>query len=72
VLREPIERLNSHYHMNVKLGIEPMAMPRALALEEERIAADWGWDWHYVRVGLYGEQLQRYFDVFDRGAGQGL
>lgn len=65
LLREPIDRLHSHYHMNVRFGVEPESLPRAIALEDQRYEQEWGWDWHYVRVGLYGQQLQRYYDRFD-------
>lgn len=64
ILRNPVDRLNSHYHMNVKLGVERESLPRALDLEEQRIAQGWGWDWHYVQVGMYIEQLQRYDELF--------
>ena len=64
LLREPIDRLHSHYHMNVRLGVEPESFERALQLEDERFEQGWGWDWHYTRVGNYGQQLQRYFDRF--------
>ena len=43
-----------------------MSSPKPIAAEPERIAAGWGWDWHYVQVGLYARQLRRYFDLFAR------
>ena len=64
LLRDPIERLHSHYHMNLKIGVEPLSLPAALDAEDERVGAGWGWDWHYRRVGRYGEQLERYFQHF--------
>lgn len=64
LLRDPVERLHSHYHMNLKLGVEPLGLSAALDAEDERVAAGWGWDWHYRRVGQYGEQLERYLQHF--------
>ncbi len=66
VLREPVSRLYSHYCMNVQYQLEPLSLADAIEAEPERIRAGWGWDWHYTRVGNYGEQLQRYFRLFDR------
>ncbi len=66
VLRDPVDRLHSHYHMNVRQHLEPAGLQTALASEGERIEMGWGWDWHYQRVGLYSQQLKRYFQAFDR------
>lgn len=66
LLRDPIDRLHSHYHMNVRQHIEPLSLVEALAAEDQRVEQGWGWDWHYRRVGNYAEQLQRYFEYFDR------
>jgi hypothetical protein len=65
ILRNPIERLYSHYLMNVGMyGLEPLPIEEAIAQELNRKSAGWGWDWHYVSVGLYYEQLKRYYDRF--------
>ena len=66
LLRDPIERLHSHYHMNARLHLEPEPLVGALAAEDQRVEQGWGWDWHYRRVGLYAEQLKRWFQIFDR------
>ena len=66
LLRNPIERLYSHYMMNIRHILEPLSFAEALAQEEKRIAVNWGWDWHYVGVSSYYEQVKRYFDIFDR------
>lgn len=64
ILRDPVERLYSHYCMNVQNQLEPLALPDALAAEDDRVEGGWGWDWHYRRLGHYSEQLQRYLDLF--------
>ena len=66
LLRDPIDRLYSHYHMNVRQHIEPKCLIEAITAEDERIQQGWGWDRHYRRVGYYAEQLQRYLMHFDR------
>lgn len=66
LLRDPVARMYSHYHMNVKNGIEPLSFAKALEAEDERVEAGWGWDWHYRRVGQYAEQIERYFSCLGR------
>lgn len=64
VLRDPVARLYSHYCMNRQYQLEPLSLTRALAAEDDRVAAGWGWDWHYVRLGLYARQLRRWHALF--------
>ena len=64
LLRDPVDRMYSHFHMNVKLHLEPLSLEAALDAEEQRVADGWGWDWHYARVGEYASQLARYFEHF--------
>lgn len=66
VLREPVSRLYSHYCMNVQYQLEPLDLQAAIEAEPSRREAAWGWDWHYVAIGRYAEQLDRYFALFDR------
>ena len=66
VLRDPVDRLHSHYHMNVRKHIEPEELSAALQAEDERVRQGWGWDWHYRRVGMYARQLQEYLRHFQR------
>ena len=66
VLRNPVERAYSHY-MNLRRDLRETegSFARALALEDDRIRKNWEWSWHYRRVGLYHDQLGRYFGRFD-------
>ena len=67
ILRNPIVRAHSHYLQLVQSGREPLdSFEAALDAEDERVAAGWEWSWHYRRMGLYGQQLARYLDYFDR------
>ncbi len=67
ILRNPVERAFSHYSKMVRNAREPVAeFARALEEEEARINDHWWPDFHYVQIGLYGAQLKRYFDLFER------
>lgn len=66
VLRNPIDRAYSHYLMvKEKYRLEPLELTQALDQEQERIAKNWGWDWHYINVGMYYKQLKYYFNCFN-------
>jgi hypothetical protein len=66
ILRDPVERAWSNYCHMVRDGREQLDFIDALDAEKERIAEGWEFSWHYRRLGLYGEQLERYFDRFSR------
>jgi hypothetical protein len=57
-VRDPIDRLLSHYLHNVGGGYEPRSLEEALA--DERSA--------YIDRSRYAYQLEPYIDVFGRGA----
>ena len=67
VLRNPAERAFSNHAQMVRNGRE-QTIDFALALEKEgaRVRDNWWPEFHYVRVGLYHDQLKRYFDLFER------
>ena len=68
ILRHPVGRAYSHFLMNRDRRCEPEPdFRKAIEKEEERASLGWGWDWRYVRAGLYYEQLQRYYRLFDGG-----
>lgn len=67
ILRNPTERAFSHYLHICRIGKEPITnFAEAIATEPQRLKENWSELWHYRRRGRYGEQLQRYFDRFDR------
>ncbi|MEN8238962.1 MAG: sulfotransferase domain-containing protein [Actinomycetota bacterium] len=79
MLRDPVERAFSHYHHNIRLGLEDLSFRDAIAAEEERIAPDLEvmrdnpFDrvvnyrrYSYVSRGDYGTQIGRWLDLFDR------
>lgn len=66
VLRNPVDRAFSSYMHLVKQGREPLASFKdALAQEENRINAGWGYLWYYKQMGLYANQIKRYLKEFE-------
>ncbi|MBN1237502.1 MAG: sulfotransferase [Gammaproteobacteria bacterium] len=67
LLRDPVLRAYSHYRMNREYNLEPCSrFEDAVALEDQRVAKGFGWDWHYLRVSRYGEQLRRLLAHYPR------
>jgi hypothetical protein len=66
VLRNPVDRAYSAFTMLARDGRETTTnFAEALAAEDVRVRANWEPLWHYRRMGLYSEQLRRYFGLFD-------
>jgi hypothetical protein len=63
VLRNPVDRAFSLYHYRAVTGDEPIPSFERALNEEERGVADWR---RYFRSGLYAEQIENYFQYFDR------
>lgn len=67
ILRNPIERAYSAYLHAIRDWREPAKdFYEALALEPERIKQNWSILYHYITVGLYSEQVDRYFFHFPK------
>jgi hypothetical protein len=67
ILRNPVDRAFSAFAHMVRDGREETEDFRAaLAREPARIRDNWEPLWHYKGMGLYGEQLSRYLEIFDR------
>jgi hypothetical protein len=66
ILRNPAERAFSHYAQMIRDRRETINdFVRALEAEEKRVHENWWPDFHYVRIGLYHEQLERYYNLFE-------
>jgi len=79
LVRDPVDRALSHYQHEVALGREPLSFEDALAAEDERLrgevermvtdpryfSREW-WSNTYKARGRYGEQLERWLEVFPR------
>lgn len=67
ILRNPIEQAYSHYLYARAQMIEPLDDFRAaLTAQKERLEANWQPLFQYSTFPRYGEQLARYFSLFDR------
>jgi hypothetical protein len=67
VLRNPADRAYSHFCLHRMLSVEEIAdFRQAIEAEDERAQVGFSPNWYYRRVGLYGEQLARYFSLFSR------
>ena len=64
-LRNPVTRAYSHYNMAMKYGKEQRSFLQALQAESELKSARWGWEECYLHLGLYEEQLDRWYKHFD-------
>jgi hypothetical protein len=66
MIRNPVDRAYSSFGMLQRDNREPVAdFSSAFALESERIAAKWEPIWHYRSMGMYYEQIKRYYDTFN-------
>jgi hypothetical protein len=67
ILRNPIERAFSAYMHVVRDQRETAKnFSEALALENSRINRDWEPIWHFTKVGMYNQQLLRYYQYFHK------
>jgi Sulfotransferase family len=65
VIRDPVDRAYSNWLHLWADGLEPIGdFVDAFEAEDERIAAGWGFFWHYRQLGLYGEQLAQLLAIF--------
>ncbi|MEB3309869.1 MAG: sulfotransferase [Snowella sp.] len=67
ILRNPVDRAYANYLHLIRDDREPEKdFAQALQAEPERIEKNWEWFWHYVQLGYYGQQVKRYYDLFDK------
>ena len=67
ILRHPVDRAYSHFLHLRREGRERLTdFSAALREEEQKIKNHWSPVWHYQTVGLYSQQIQRYYHHFER------
>ncbi len=79
LLRNPIDRAYSHYHHQVRLGLEELSFAQAIDREAERLVGEFEkiilddeyysfnyQNYSYLARGMYAEQLERWFRFFPR------
>jgi hypothetical protein len=79
LLRNPVDRAYSHYHHEVRMGVECLTFEDAIEREEERVSMerakildDGGYrsfnhqNYSYLSRGIYVDQLEDWIRLFDR------
>lgn len=67
ILRHPVQRAFSNYVYALRDRRETESNFKfAIEKESIRIKNNWGPLWHYKQRGLYGEQMERYFELFKK------
>lgn len=66
-LRHPVDRAYSHFMHMVQRGWEKYyRFQEAIRYEPQRVAEGAFWDFHYLSVGFYASQVQRYLNLFSQ------
>ena len=65
LLRNPVERAFSHYHMEHKMGYVNESLEEIISRNSRHRNAPLYYQ-QYVELGIYAPQLKRYFDQFGR------
>lgn len=66
LLREPVSRVFSHYLMDTRVGIQELPFYEAIQEDYENPDKGWYKSHLYVELGMYCEQVSRYFERFGR------
>lgn len=64
MLRNPIERAFSHYLMALKYGFTKLTFRNALESDQKKKNKGWGISELFIELGMYYNQLLRYYQVF--------
>ncbi len=66
ILRNPVDRAYANFLHLIRDNREPEKdFAKALEAECDRIANNWEWFWHYIQLGFYHRQLERYYQRFN-------
>ncbi|WP_368407925.1 sulfotransferase [Igneacidithiobacillus copahuensis] len=66
ILRDPVQRAYAQYLMDFNEGVTDLDFYSALQRDWTRPDKGWGVSQLYVELGLYHDQIQRYFSLFGR------
>ncbi len=64
ILRNPIERAFSHYLMALRYGFTHQNFRKAVESDINKNKKGWGISELFIELGLYYQQLKRYYDIF--------
>lgn len=68
VLRNPVNRAFSNYMYLTKDGNETLEFEESLQTENERIASNFSYIWHYQKIGFYFQQVKAFIESFENVA----
>lgn len=66
LLRDPIERAQSHYLRMKWWGFDPLSFPEAIKRDNSQNPKGWWNKFLYVETGFYYEQVRRYLELFGK------
>jgi hypothetical protein len=66
MLRNPIDRLYSHYLANLRDGKTLLTCFEELAYDMAKLDKGWGKSHLYIELGLYYEQVKRYLELYNK------
>lgn len=66
ILRNPVSRAFSHYLMALKYGYTSLPFREEILNDFNRSLKGWGISRLYIELGLYGQQLYRYYQHFEK------
>ena len=64
ILRDPVERICSHYQLFRQLGWENLGFSEALKAGPERLEKGWAPTWDYLRYSQYEQKVAEWTEVF--------
>lgn len=64
VLRNPVERAISHYHMALRYGHTNLHLRKAIEKDMNQETKGWGISELFIELGMYYEQLKRYYNLY--------
>lgn len=66
ILRNPIERIFSHYLMDIRSGVEKLPFKEAVIKDMNKNPKGWGISNVYVEIGMYSQQVKRFMEQFPK------
>jgi len=64
ILRNPVSRAFSHYLMALRFGYTSKKFLEEIEIDRKRLNKGWGISRLYIELGMYSEQIKRYYNHF--------
>ncbi len=66
ILRNPAERAVSHYYTALRYGHTNLPLRKAIEADMKKKKKGWGISELFIELGMYYEQLKRYYDLYPK------